>query len=214
MFKVTAASLLLSSVAVSVSAALPSWNVARDLGLNTTSTSDLAAAMAVDTVDVLELDAYVGLWYQMYADKLVYSTIEPDAECVTALYGFQDDGSVSVHNYQTTGSPDSGVAIIDGYATVPNAEEPGQLSVVFDSVSAVGAPYWVLALGPKNDGGMYDYAIVSDPLKAYLFVLARDVDTFNSKYDEAVQQQLDSLGFNKKLNSPIATYQGKDCVYE
>ena len=205
MFKLaTTASLLLTSVSVS---ALSPWNAARDLlSLNNT-------ALGVETVDVLELDAYVGLWYQMYADQLVYSTIEPDAQCVTAKYAIQDDGSVSVHNYQTTGSPDSGVDTIDGYATVPNAEEPGQLKVFFDT-SPLGAPYWVLALGPKNEGGMYDYAIVSDPFSAYLFMLARDVDTFQQKYDESVLEQLDTLGFNKKFNSPIATYHGKDCVYE
>jgi lipocalin len=205
MLKTVTISLFLSSTL-----ALPSWNAAVDSGVNIT---DLTKSLIVDTVDTLDLNSYVGVWYQVYADKLVYDTIEPDAQCVTALYGFQDDGSVSVHNYQTTGSPTTGVATIDGYADVPNLEKPGQLQVFFDT-SPVGAPYWVLDLGPVNEAGMYDYSIVSDPFKAYLFVLARDVDTFAAKYNEAVLAQLETLGFNKKFNSPIATYQGKDCVYE
>jgi hypothetical protein len=45
-------------------------------------------------------------------------------------------------------------------------------------------------------------------------VLTRDVDTFTEKYDKEVLAELESLGFNKKFNTPIATYQGKDCVYE
>jgi lipocalin len=211
MFKAVAIS---ASVLLGSASALTQWDQTRDLR-SLPNATDLTKplALGVDTVDVLDLDAYVGLWYQMYADKLVYDTIEPDAECVTAMYAFQADGTVSVHNYQTTASPDSGMDTIDGYADVPDAEEPGQLEVFFDT-SPVGAPYWVLALGPKNAEGLYDYSIVSDPFTAYLFVLARDVDTFNAKYDEEVLKQLETLGFTNKYNSPIATYQGKDCVYE
>ena len=213
----TAARITCSLVVMSASSASAlsswSWSPARSLGLNDTAGDDLAASLAVDTVDELILDSYVGTWYQMYADELVYSTIEPDAQCVTAEYAVQEDGTVSVHNYQTTGSPDSGMDTIDGYATVPNADEPGQLKVYFDT-SPLGAPYWVLELGPMNGDGKYDYSIVSDPFKAYLFVLARDVKIFNEKYDETVRASLESLGFNKKVNSPIATYQGSDCVYE
>jgi lipocalin len=169
--------------------------------------------LGVDTVNSLDLESYVGLWYQVYADALVYSTIEPDAQCVTALYGLREDGKISVHNYQTTASPDSGMETIDGYAYVPNPEEPGQLKVHFD-VNSGDAPYWILSLGPKNADGLYDYSIVSDPLKAYLFVLARDVNTFEKKYKDNVLSELEDLGFNKKYNSPIATYHGEDCVYE
>jgi lipocalin len=169
--------------------------------------------IGVDTVATLDIESYIGLWYQVYADSLVYSTIEPDAQCVTALYGLRDDGKISVHNYQTTGSPDSGMDTIDGYAYVVDPAEPGQLKVHFD-VNSADAPYWVLSLGPKNADGLYDYSIVSDPFKAYLFVLTRNVETFKSKYEDAVLKELEDLGFNKKYNSPIATYQESDCVYE
>mmetsp|Transcript_6535 Transcript_6535/g.10676 ORF Transcript_6535/g.10676 Transcript_6535/m.10676 type:complete len:386 (-) Transcript_6535:199-1356(-) len=169
----------------------------------------------VETVDTLDVNSYVGRWYQMYADELVLSTIEPDAYCVTADYGLKEDGTISVHNYQTTGSPTEGVSVIDGYAYVTDPEQPGQLKVHFDSVSsAVDAPYWVLALGPLNGDNMYDWAIVSDPFEAYLFVLARDVTTFNAKYDEEVTAMLNDLGFTKRFNKPIPTYQGHDCLYE
>jgi apolipoprotein D and lipocalin family protein len=170
--------------------------------------------LGVDTVNQLDVSKYVGRWYQMYADQLVYSTIEPNAQCVTADYAAKSDGTISVHNYQTTGSPNSGFYTIDGYAYVPNAAEPGQLKVHFDSVGGADAPYWVLELGPVNSAGFYDWSIVSDPFAAYLFVLARNVDTFNSQYDAEVTAKLKDLGFTKKSNSPIPTYQGKDCVYE
>mmetsp|Transcript_116832 Transcript_116832/g.251126 ORF Transcript_116832/g.251126 Transcript_116832/m.251126 type:complete len:209 (+) Transcript_116832:23-649(+) len=177
--------------------------------------SSTQLALGVDTVDELDVNAYVGQWYQMYADQLVYSTIEPDAYCVTATYALQDDGSISVHNYQTTGSPTEGADTIDGSAYIPDPSEPGKLSVSFDTVdNGAGAPYWVLDLGPINADGLYDWSIVSDPFTAYLFVLARDITTFNEKYDEEVTSKLTELGFTKKFNTPIATYQEDDCVYD
>lgn len=168
---------------------------------------------APDTVDELNIASYIGLWYQMSADQAVYSTIEPDAYCVTALYGDNGDGTISVHNYQTTGAPDSGVDTIDGYAYQSNTEEPGQLNVVFPSEGSFPAPYWVFELGPINEDGFYDYSIVSDPFSLYLFVLARDVDTFNSKYKDTVAASLEKMGFTGR-SAPIDTYQGSDCMYE
>jgi apolipoprotein D and lipocalin family protein len=168
----------------------------------------------VDTVDTLDVSAYIGRWYQMYADKVVLDTFEKDAYCVTADYAVLEDGSLSVHNYQTTGSPTDGATFIDGTATIPNTDEPGKLKVVFPSVGSFAAPYWVLDLGPINADGNYDWSIVSDPFSAYLFVLARDVETFKSKYDEEVTGKLKDLGFTKKSNSPIPTYQENDCKYE
>jgi len=44
-----------------------------------------------DTVDSLDVPKYLGLWYQMAADQIVYSTFEKDAYCCTALYGDNGD---------------------------------------------------------------------------------------------------------------------------
>jgi lipocalin len=87
--------------------------------------------------------------------------------------------------------------------------------MVFDSDDAAPfpAPYWVLELGPINADGLYDYAIVSDNLSSFLFVLARDPVVYNEKYKASVSATLETLGF-KGLTAPIDTYQEADCVYE
>ncbi len=82
-----------------------------------------------------------------------------------------------------------------------------------DSTGNADAPYWVLALGPINAAGLYDWAIVSDNLSSFLFVLARDATTFKTQYDAEVLALLNDLGFTG-FTKPIATYQGADCVYE
>lgn len=169
-----------------------------------------------DTVATLDVPAYLGLWYQMAADAIVMDTFEKDSYCSTAVYGDNGDGTLSVHNYATTGAPDGATDVIDGYAkqTKPDTY-PGQLSVVFNSTDAspFPAPYWILELGPINSDGLYDYAIVSDPFSAFLFVLARDVATYNDKYKTSVEATLVELGFVGRT-APIDTYHESDCVYE
>lgn len=96
-----------------------------------------------DTVDTLDVPKFLGLWYQMAENKFVAATSEKDAYCATAEYGTNTDGTISVHNYATIGSPTGSPYIIDGYAYQTNpAEEPGQLAVVFQSpdVPPVPAP--------------------------------------------------------------------------
>lgn len=58
-----------------------------------------------DTVKELDVPKYLGLWYQMAADEIVYSTFEKDSYCATALYGDNGDGTLSVHNYAAQNSP-------------------------------------------------------------------------------------------------------------
>ena len=131
------------------------------------------------------------------------------------VVNFSGDGTISVHNYATISSPSGSTYVIDGYAYQYNPKEPGQLKVVFDSSDAAPfpAPYWILELGPINEQGLYDYAIASDNVSAFLFVLARDVATFNSKYKSDVYATLTKLGFTG-VSAPLDTYHGSDCVYE
>jgi lipocalin len=104
--------------------------------------------------------------------------------------------------------------VVDGYAYYKDSADKSKLKVHFNEK---GPPfdgyYWVLEVGPLNSDGKYDWAIVSDPLKAFLFVLARDVVNFHKKYDQEIQKKVAEYGF-KGFLAPIKTHQGKDCVYE
>ena len=206
MFSVIATILIFASIAAVAAAA----------GTQLRKSPNLDIGLNPDTVDELDVGKYLGLWYQMYADPIVYATFEKDSYCCTALYGENQNSTISVHNYATIGAPNGTVYTIDGYAYQDNMpDEPGQLKVKFssDDAFAFPAPYWVLDLGPINADGLYDWAIVSDNLSLYLFVLARNVEVFISKYDAEVTQKLTELGFTGK-SAPVKTYHGKDCVYE
>lgn len=77
-----------------------------------------------------------------------------------------------------------------------------------------GFSYWVVAVGPAtySAAGLYQYAVVSDPLQLSLFVLARDVSGYLANYDQTVQGWLAGAGFNTAVNSPLATMQ-TNCTY-
>ena len=95
-------------------------------------------------------------------------------------------------------------------ATRTSPCQPGQLSLKLDNVPFTGS-YWVLALGPIV-GGLYQWSVVSDKSGATLFILARDPATFKKQYEKSVLRIVEKLGFTG-FKKPIASYQGKDCIY-
>ncbi|CAM9726544.1 unnamed protein product, partial [Sphacelaria rigidula] len=114
---------------------------------------------------------------------------------------------------------DGNLVQMKGYAYSMDDTEPGQLMVHLDGVP-VDAPYWVLALGdedgvsPYTTTGPYPWAIVSDPFRAFLFVLVRDPEAFSgdSPEEEDLVKLCKDLGFTNFWNSPRKTVQ-KGCTY-
>jgi len=163
-----------------------------------------------ETVTSLDIPAYMGLWYQMYGNGFVWATTSGEhPTCATALYALKSDGHVSVHNYELL---KGAVTTIDGYAYQPDASKPGQLKLHIDSVPMDG-PYYIYALGPIVNG-LYDWAVVSDPFKLSLFILARDPAVYMQKYDKEVLALVESLGFTSSMSKPQAVPQGPSCTYE
>lgn len=122
------------------------------------------------------------------------------------------DNAISVKNSCTLKS--SGVKNeIEGYVYYKEGEPKSKLRLHFyDKGPPFDGYYYILAVGPLNKDNMYDWAIVSDRLNVLLFVLARDVDDFDKKYDKDIKKKVAEYGF-KGFLKPIKTYQGKDCVY-
>jgi len=163
------------------------------------------------TVSEVDIDSYIGRWYQIYANKLVYLTFERNAVCQTADYKKLEDGNgISVVNAQNEGSPTGDISSISGTAVITDPSQPGKLKLKFTTVPFPG-DYWIVKLGPIVDG-QYQYSIVSDPDMSQLFVIARDVDDFKANYDEEVLTFLEENGFTGKA-APIASVQGEDCNY-
>ncbi len=173
----------------------------------------LAAVASAQTVPSLNTTAYLGRWYQTYSDLIVEATFENASYCDTADYGLNPNGTISVLNRERQYGVDGPERAIYGWAAAGPADEPGQLTVHLDGTGSFGAPYWIYALGPIGaTDGLYRYSIVSDPLKATLFVLARNVTEFYIRWNVTVRGILAELGFTGVLNSPLTTVQ-VGCTY-
>lgn len=153
----------------------------------------------VHSVTALELDRYLGTWFEI--GRLPLRFEDDDATNVTATYSLNDGGTVRVDNrcLDEDGKPTQ--AIGEG---LPVDEHPGRLKVTFLPeglrwIPFTKADYWVLQIDPE-----YRYALVGTPDHKYLWFLSRtpQVDTATTQqYLDAAKQQ----GFN--LDDWIATAQ-------
>ncbi len=129
----------------------------------------------LDTVDSVDLTQYAGLWYEVASYPAPFQ-----AGCTgtTAEYTLLDDGRVGVVNTCNKGSLDGPVDRIEGTARVPDPAESAKLKVRFFPLFE--ADYWVIDLGPN-----YEYAVVGEPSRRFLWILSR-----TPTLDEATYQDI------------------------
>jgi lipocalin len=173
----------------------------------------LAAAVASIWTPVTEVvtEQYLGHWYQAYSDLAVTTTFENSSTCVTADYGMNPNGTISVWNRERQYSVSGPTRDIFGWATATNTSQPGELTVHLQGTGGFGAPYWIFELGPVIEGPnatqTYAYSVVSDPFHITLFVLARNLTEFAQVWAEGVLGRLAAAGYTGWLNTPSATVQ-------
>jgi lipocalin len=167
----------------------------------------IGLASAFAPVTELNQTAYLGHWYQAYSDLAVEASFENSSYCVTADYGLNNNGTISVENLERQYSVDGPFRRVLGWAAQDAGAAAGELTVHLQTVE-FGAPYWVFELGPATyNGSLYEYSVVSDPFKLTLFILARNLTRFASEWASGVLERLKDAGYTRILNTPIATVQ-------
>lgn len=117
----------------------------------------------------VELSAYQGLWYEIASIPSVFQ-----AGCTSTSAKYTPDGENRVkvlNRCRLFGSVNS----IEGFATAKETDS-ALLTVnlkVAGLFSTGGAPYWVLAVGPKGADGLYDWAVVGNPSRSFGWILSR-----------------------------------------
>ena len=149
------------------------------------------------TVAALDLDRYAGQWYEIarYPNSF-------ERECVrdvTAMYSRNADGTVKVVNACRTAGGD--VQRAEGLARM--ASPPAKLEVRFAPawlswLSFVWADYWVIDLADD-----YSYAVVGEPSRDYLWILARD-SRISEATIERIVAKLPAMGYdpNRLVRNP------------
>jgi apolipoprotein D and lipocalin family protein len=120
-----------------------------------------------EVVEGVDLGRYVGAWYEIGTYVIPFQ-----AACTgsTAAYAPIDEQTISVRNRCLVGDLDGEPFVIEGDATLVN-ETNTRLSVRF--FGDFGAPYWVVELDGSEGDAPYEWAVVSGPAYATLWILHR-----------------------------------------
>jgi apolipoprotein D and lipocalin family protein len=142
----------------------------------------------LEVVDQLDINKYLGTWYEI---ARLPNSFEKNLDCVSATYTLKENGDIEVLNkgYVINNHPEFKEA--KGTAWVPDPKFPAKLKVRF--FWPFTGKYWVIELDKD-----YMYAMVGDPSRDYLWILARE-----KTLDETIYQKLlksaEEKGFNTKI---------------
>ncbi len=128
----------------------------------------------LEVVQSVDLSRYVGRWYEIA--RLPNGFQKKCADMVTANYAMRADGKIEVINRCRKSSGEYTTAT--GTAKIVDKETNAKLKVTF--FWPFYGNYWILDLGPN-----YEYAVVGEPGRKYLWILSR-----SPQMDEALYQQL------------------------
>jgi lipocalin len=156
----------------------------------------------VSPVDNIDWDKYLGEWEQVYAGPFSVIVIEQAGVDNKALYKKIKEDTISVTNSQKTILGKSKVVQGKGVITDPSI---GKLKLTFDQNPNRTSNYWVVALDDDPKNKTYQWAVVTDPYRLNLFVLARNRQEFQDKYYTEVKAVLEALGFSYFFNIPVTT---------
>ncbi|KRX09774.1 Calycin-like protein [Pseudocohnilembus persalinus] len=172
----------------------------------------------------LDIEQYMGRWYEQYASGTVKDTFEKNCVCVNANYSLNEDDNVNVYNYCYNTENDAKQGI-EGTAYV---QDEGSLYVSFDVPFAWVQNYFAENYGYSNYQIGYiseDYQLVivvsCNPLYGYplLSEIGSDMIWVMTKQQEISDEQLKLVQNwftenNFKWGSMQKTNQGKDCIYQ
>lgn len=128
----------------------------------------------VQPVASLDLQRYAGQWFEIASFPMFFQR-----QCLgdtTANYQLRDDGGVTVTNRCRT---DSGFDQASGKAWAVEGGNNARLKVSF--FWPFRSDYWVIGLDPE-----YRWAVVGNPERKYLWLLARRPDLPKDQIDAAL----------------------------
>jgi apolipoprotein D and lipocalin family protein len=164
---------------------------AQHSSVQASSTSPLTA------VDNVDLRRYAGKWYEIarYPNRF-QRKCQSDT---TAIYTLRSDGKVQVVN--ACREKNAKVNTARGTAKVVDKKTNAKLKVTF--FWPFYGDYWVIGLSPD-----YQYAIVGEPSRKYLWILSRTPSMEETTYQE-VLRLVETLGYQPgKLQKTNQSAQG------
>jgi apolipoprotein D and lipocalin family protein len=134
------------------------------------------ARSEIQTVSYVDVGRYLGTWYQIAKNPLVF---EGNCYCSQQKLGVKGPGVVSVYNSCNRNSVNGPIAEISGEAVVVDPVTNAKLSVDFNLPHK--GEYWIIGLDSD-----YRYAVVTDSRGDSLYILSKTPFLAQDLYDEAV----------------------------
>lgn len=145
----------------------------------------------LETVENVELNRYLGKWYEIARFDQKF---QKNCTAVTAEYKLRKNGTIKVINKCRKFRPDGKLKVAIGRARVTDKSSNSKLRVQFFlrflNIGFLSGNYWILDLGED-----YEYAMVGDPSRKYLWILSRTSQLDERTYLDLVQKA-QILGFD------------------
>jgi apolipoprotein D and lipocalin family protein len=144
------------------------------------SCSNLNMMKSIDTstVDTLEIDKYLGTWYEIA--RFPHS-FEKDLSGVTATYSMRKDGKIRVVNQGYRGGLDGKHSKAEGKAKIPDPDQPARLKVSF--FLFFYGDYYVLELDEQ-----YRWAMIGSSSPNYFWILSRTPQMDEQVYSKLLEK--------------------------
>ena len=142
-------------------------------------------AQSLVTVPRVELDQYVGKWYEIASYP---QRFQKGCRGTTATYTLSDKGYLIVENRCNRDSMDGKASYIKGKAFVEKGSGNAKLKVQF--FWPFRGKYWIIDLAAD-----YSYAVVGHPNRKYLWILSRSPQLPSGVY-EGILARLKANGFD------------------
>lgn len=142
-------------------------------------------APELETVEHVDIGRYMGTWFEI---AKLPQRFEKGLVGVTATYSKLPNGKVRVLNRGYKGDFNGNVKIAEGRATIVDTKTNAKLRVSF--FWPFYGDYWVLELGRD-----YEYAVVGEESRRYLWILSRTPQMDESTYNDLVKR-LQTKGFD------------------
>lgn len=141
--------------------------------------------MPLDTVAHVDLNRYLGLWYEI---ARLPQPFETGCVGVTAEYSLKDNGDINVLNTCHQDTLDGKVNVANGSAFIADKSTDAKLKVTF--FWPFYGDYWILELGQD-----YEYAVVGSPDRKSLWLLSRTPTVAPELY-QGVMDRMSAKGFD------------------
>lgn len=137
-----------------------------------------SATAPLDTVEKIELSKYMGKWYEIASFP---NRFQKGCQCTTAEYELTDDDFVKVVNTCRRDSIDGELSRATGKAFIVEGSNNTKLKVQF--FWPFRGDYYIIDIAPD-----YSHAVVGNPGRKYLWILARKPYMEDSLYNSLTER--------------------------